>query len=114
MSTALLMILMMHFFGEMVSQFGVEEACKVTVEPFVADKFVAETKARHESMLFAPTIKQSEKNIKNTTISHQNGGGGHDHLLVSRLTGMGLARNKNARVEQQVKERGRGDKHHQR
>ncbi len=39
----------------MVSQFGVEEACKVTVEPFVrADEFVAETKARHESVLFEP------------------------------------------------------------
>jgi hypothetical protein len=43
------------FFGKTVSQFGVEEACKVTVEPFVAaDKFVAEAKARHESMLFYP------------------------------------------------------------
>ncbi len=32
------------FFRKTVSQFGVEEACKVTVEPFVAaDKFVAET-----------------------------------------------------------------------
>jgi hypothetical protein len=41
------------FFGKMISQFGVEEACKVTVEPFViADKFVAEAKARHESVLF--------------------------------------------------------------
>ncbi len=36
-----------------MSQFGVEEACKVTVEPCVAvDKFAAETKARHESVLF--------------------------------------------------------------
>ncbi len=43
------------FFGKMVSQFGVEEACKVTVEPFVmADMFIAETEARHESTLFEP------------------------------------------------------------
>ncbi len=43
------------FFRKTVSQFGVKEACKVTVEPFVtADKFVAETKARHESTLFEP------------------------------------------------------------
>jgi hypothetical protein len=41
------------FFGKTNSQFGVEEACKVTVEPFVAaDKFVAEAKTRHESTLF--------------------------------------------------------------
>jgi hypothetical protein len=41
------------FFGKTVSQFGVEEACKVTVEPFIAaDKFVAEAKARRESALF--------------------------------------------------------------
>ena len=41
------------FFRKMVSQFGVEEACKVTVEPFVAaDQFIAEAKARHESILF--------------------------------------------------------------
>ncbi len=41
------------FFRKMVSQFGVEEACKVTVEPFIAaDKFVAEAEARHESMLY--------------------------------------------------------------
>jgi hypothetical protein len=43
------------FFGKTVSQFGVEEARKVTVEPFAAaDKFIAETKARHESALFEP------------------------------------------------------------
>jgi hypothetical protein len=53
MSTALLMILTTNFLGKTVSQFGVEEACKVTVKPFVAaDKFVAEAKARHESALF--------------------------------------------------------------
>jgi hypothetical protein len=41
------------FFEKTVSQFGVEEACKVTVEPFVtADKFDAEAKARHESLPF--------------------------------------------------------------
>jgi hypothetical protein len=41
------------FFGKTVSQFGVEEVCKVTLEPFVAaNKFVAEAKARHESTLF--------------------------------------------------------------
>jgi hypothetical protein len=41
------------FFGKTVSQFGVEEACKVTAKPFVvADKFVAEAEARHESVLF--------------------------------------------------------------
>ena len=38
-----------------VDQFGVEEACKVTVESFVtADHFVAEAEARHESALFEP------------------------------------------------------------
>jgi hypothetical protein len=43
------------FFGKMVSQFGVEEACKVTVEPFnAADKFIPETKARHESVFLEP------------------------------------------------------------
>ncbi len=43
------------FFGKMVGQFGVEESRKITAEPFVvADKFVAETKARHESALFEP------------------------------------------------------------
>jgi hypothetical protein len=43
------------FFGKTVSQLGVEEACKVTVEPFVtADKFVAETEARHEVVFFEP------------------------------------------------------------
>jgi hypothetical protein len=43
------------FFGKTVSQFGVEEACKVTVEFFIAaDKFVAETKAKNESALFKP------------------------------------------------------------
>jgi hypothetical protein len=41
------------FWGKMVSQFGVEVTCKVTVEPFVAaDKFIAEAKARHKSALF--------------------------------------------------------------
>jgi hypothetical protein len=43
------------FFGKTASQFGVEEACKVKVEPFVAaDEFIAETKARHEFALFEP------------------------------------------------------------
>jgi hypothetical protein len=43
------------FFGKTISQFGVAEACKVTMEPFVAAfVFVAETKARHESALFEP------------------------------------------------------------
>jgi hypothetical protein len=57
--------------------------------------------------VFPPAMKQSEKNIKNTTISRQNGGGGHVCLLVSRLAGVGLARNKAARVEQWAQERGR-------
>ncbi len=53
------------FFWMMVSQFGLEEACKVTVEPFVAaDKFVAEAKARHESVLFSQNTVQKEPEKK--------------------------------------------------
>ena len=40
---------------KVVDQFGVEEACKVALESFVAaDQFVAEAEARHESVLFEP------------------------------------------------------------
>jgi hypothetical protein len=40
---------------KVVDQFGAEEACEVTVESFVvADQFVAEAEARHESMLIEP------------------------------------------------------------
>jgi hypothetical protein len=47
------------------------------------------------------------------TISHQNGGGGDDWLLgnsadVSRLTGVGSARDEATRVVQQAHERGGG------
>ena len=42
-------------FREAVGQFGVDEACKVTVKPIMsADEFVAEAEAGHESALFEP------------------------------------------------------------
>jgi hypothetical protein len=40
------------------------------------------------------------KKHKNTTVSHQNAGGGHDCSFVSMLTDVGSARNKVTRVEQ--------------
>jgi hypothetical protein len=51
--------------------------------------------------VFPPAIEGLEKNTqKKTTIRHQNGGGGHNHLLVSRLMGVCSAQNEAMRVEQ--------------
>ena len=51
---------------EAAGQSGVDEACKVTVEPFImANEFVAEAEARHESALFEPefgTERSQEEN----------------------------------------------------
>jgi len=53
-------------FREAVDQFGLDEACKVTVEPFItANEFVAEAEAGHESALIEPeyhTERSQEEN----------------------------------------------------
>ena len=55
---------------EAAGQFGVDEACKVTVEPFImANEFVAEAEAGHESALFEPefgTERSQEENAFNS------------------------------------------------
>ncbi len=41
--------------GQRIDQFGVHEASKVTIEPFIlADELIAEAESRHESVFFEP------------------------------------------------------------
>jgi hypothetical protein len=56
MLTVLLIMLVTRAAGRrLIDQFGVEEACEITVESFImADQFVAEAEARHETALFEP------------------------------------------------------------
>ena len=62
----------------MVDRFGVEEARKVAVKPFVVtDEFITRTEARHESMLIEPeygTERVREENaFDNSECNHSFG-----------------------------------------
>ena len=59
----------------MVDQFGIEDACKVAVEPFfVTDEFIAKTEAMHESALLGPEYgaERAREEKANTIICSAN------------------------------------------